>query len=114
MKPEDQDDRDCFGLKQGDIARIREVFERDSRVGEAILYGSRAKGSQKTGSDIDLALKGKGLNLQALNEINLKLDDLLLPYIFDLSIYDRIDNPDLLDHIKRVGKVFYQTVSDER
>lgn len=108
MKPEEQDARHFFGLRERDIDMIRGVFEGDSRVEEAILYGSRAKGSQKPGSDIDLALKGKRLNLQALNEISFKLDDLLLPYIFDLSIYDRIDNEELIGHIERVGKVFYR------
>jgi uncharacterized protein len=108
MRPDGQDDRECFGLKARDFARICEVLEHDPRIDEAILYGSRAKGSQKPGSDIDLALNGKDLDLQALNEISLKLDDLLLPYTFDLSIYDQINNPDLIDHIKRVGKVFYR------
>lgn len=77
-------------------------------VDEAILYGSRAKGDYKPGSDIDLALKGEKLDLKELNRIALALDDLFLPYTFDLSIYHRIDNPDLLEHIARVGRIFYR------
>ena len=72
------------------------------------MYGSRAKGNYKPGSDIDLTLKGKELNLKLLNKISLELDDLLLPYTFDLSIYHHIKQPDLIDHIVRVGKVFYK------
>ena len=36
------------------------------------------------------------------------LDDLYLPYMFDISIFDKIDNQNLKDHINRVGQVFYQ------
>jgi predicted nucleotidyltransferase len=81
-----------------------ESFE---EVEEAVLYGSRAKGNHKSGSDIDLTLKGVKLNLKVLNRISLELDDLYLPYTIDVCIYHQIDNPDLIDHIQRVGKVFY-------
>jgi predicted nucleotidyltransferase len=74
----------------------------------AVLYGSRAKGNFKPGSDIDMVLKGLELNLKLLNKISIDLDDLLLPYTFDLSLYHQINNPDLIDHIKRVKKVFYK------
>ena len=62
----------------------------------------------KPGSDIELVLKGEELNLHLLNKISLDLDDLFLPYIFDISIYHRINSSDLTEHINRVGKVFYR------
>ena len=71
------------------------------------MYGSRAKGNYRPGSDIDLTLKGRGINLEQLNAISNDLDDLLLPYTFDLSIFHHITNRELLGHIERVGKVFY-------
>lgn len=83
-------------------------MERFEEIEEAILYGSRAKGNHKSGSDIDLSLKGGKLNLKVLNRISLDLDDLFLPYSIDISIYHQIDNPDLIEHIQRVGKVFYR------
>ena len=95
------------GLKQEITEKILEIFKRYDDIEEAILYGSRAKGNFKRGSDIDLTLKGKGLNLTVLNKISLELDDLLLPYTFDLSLYHHIKQPDLIDHIRRVGKLFY-------
>jgi hypothetical protein len=58
-------------------------------------------------SDIDIALKGSGINLQVLNSISRDVDDLLIPNAVDLCIYDRIDDPDFLEHINRVGKVLY-------
>lgn len=73
----------------------------------AALYGSPAKGNYKRGSDIDLTLKGDALTYRDLLRLMDELDDLLLPYMIDLSIYDQIDNPALREHIDRVGVVFY-------
>jgi len=43
-----------------------------------------------------------------LIEIGLALDEQDLLYIFDLSVYDKISNPDLISHIDRIGVVFYE------
>ena len=99
-----------FGLKEKTINDIQTVFATVPEIKVAILYGSRAKGNYKNGSDIDLTLKGESLNLTILNQILLKLDDLFLPYKFDISIYHQINNSDLLDHIQRVGICFYEKV----
>lgn len=97
-----------YGLKKDTIEKINAVFEVHENVEKVLIYGSRAMGNYKKGSDIDLTLLGEGMRLKQLNRIHNELDELLLPYIFDLSIYDQIANPDLLDHIERVGKIFYQ------
>jgi predicted nucleotidyltransferase len=96
------------GLNDNTIQKIRNVFTLFPEVEETILYGSRANGKFKPGSDIDLTLKGFGLNLSVINKISMELDDLLLPYTIDLSIYQQIGNADLIDHIKRVGVLFYK------
>ncbi len=96
-----------YGLPDETVKKINSIFAGYKEVEEVVLYGSRAKGSNKPGSDVDLTLKGKKLNLKLLNKISTDLDDLLLPYIFDLSIYSHISNYDLTEHIGRVGKVFY-------
>jgi len=83
-------------------------------VEEAILYGSRAKENFRNGSDIDLVLKGKGLDLRVMNQLSEKLDDLLLPYMLDISVYRQISDPDLLEHIRRVGVIFYQKREEEQ
>ncbi len=93
-----------FGIEGSMFERIVEVFRDNPLVEEAIIYGSRAKGVHKPGSDIDVVLKGEGLTLQDLNRISLALDDLLLPYTFDLSLFHHIDNEELLAHVGRVGK----------
>lgn len=96
-----------YGLKDHTIKKINEIFAHFPEVEEAVLYGSRAKGTHRPGSDIDLTLKGQ-IDLRLLNRIAGELDDLLLPYTFDLSIYDHIEDRDLIDHIRRVGVVFYE------
>ncbi len=98
-----------FGLKGATIERICSVLERHPQVERAVLYGSRAKGNYRTGSDIDLALEGgPELTLSVLHRITDELDDLLLPYTFDVCLYRDIRDPDVLDHIRRVGIAFYE------
>ena len=97
-----------FGLKETTIEKICSVFAGFPQIEKAVLYGSRAKGNYKNGSDIDLTLHGKDLTLNVLYKIDEELDDLLLPYTFDLSIFERLSDPDFIDHIQRVGVVFYQ------
>jgi predicted nucleotidyltransferase len=97
-----------FGLKESTIDQINTVFAQFPQVESAILYGSRAKGNYKPGSDIDLTLTGDKVDLSLIHKMELKLDDLLLPYTIELSAYRHISNPDLVDHIDRVGKLFYR------
>lgn len=97
-----------YGLKEKTIESIRGVLAIHPAVEKAVLYGSRAKGSFKPASDIDLTLFGSTLTLRELGDVAEELDDLLLPYTIDLSIFDRIENANLREHIERVGVVFYQ------
>jgi predicted nucleotidyltransferase len=97
-----------FGLKPSTIEKIRSVFSGHPEVEQVILYGSRAKGNYRPGSDIDLAIRGETVTLSQLMKIEGELDDLLLPYKIDLSLHHKIDSPELLEHIGRVGNVFYE------
>ncbi len=97
-----------IGLNPNEIEKIKAVFSKFNSVSSVIVFGSRAKGTHKPASDIDLAVKGNGINLETLNELSIQLDDLLLPYKFDISIYSNIENQNLLDHIIRVGKIIYE------
>lgn len=96
-----------FGLSNDTIKKINEVFSEFSEIEKVIIYGSRAKENFKPGSDIDLTLIGTNVNTDILLAISHQIDDLLLPYTVDLSIFQHIKNNDLLDHIERVGQVFY-------
>ena len=95
------------GIPDADVQKLLTVFEHDARISKVILYGSRAKGNYRAGSDIDLTVIGKNLSASVLMDIAMKIDDLLLPYKVDLSILSQIDNADLIDNIERVGKVVF-------
>ena len=102
------------GLSSETIRKIQQVFARYSSVDLVRLYGSRAKGNYRHGSDIDLTVMGDGLSSSQMHRIEIELDDLLLPYKIDLSLFRQIENNDLVGHIQRVGIDFYrrQTVAD--
>jgi len=102
-----------FGLKETTIEKICGLLAKYPQVEKAVLYGSRAKGNYKNGSDIDLTLYGReDLTLNMLYRIMNEMDDLLLPYSFDLSIFHQINDPDVIDHIQRVGVVFYERATE--
>lgn len=97
-----------YGLNQTELDTIAQAIAQMDNITEAILFGSRAKGTYRNGSDIDLALKGNKLGLQELTTLYAALDELPLLYKFDLVIFDRITKPALVEHIERVGVVIYR------
>jgi len=103
-----------FGLPAEAVSEIGGVLATHPEVESAILYGSRAKGNYRPGSDIDLTLVGDRLVHHDLLKIMGELDDLLLPYTIDLSIFHTIDHDGLRDHIQRVGQEFYRRQDFER
>ena len=100
-----------YGLTETTVKKICAVFARFPEIGKAVLYGSRAKGNFKTGSDIDLMLYGESIVPDQLSAITSALDDLLLPYTIDLSVFDDLSHAKLREHIERVGVVFYERVN---
>ncbi|SKC55825.1 nucleotidyltransferase domain-containing protein [Maledivibacter halophilus] len=96
-----------YGLKDSVIESIVNVFSKHPKIERVLIYGSRAKGNYKNGSDIDLTLIGQNINMKDLNKLYLDLDELYLPYSFDISIYEKIKNIDLVDHINRIGIIIY-------
>ena len=103
-----------FGLDQKTTAQLQAVFARHDEIREVIIYGSRALGTHKPSSDIDLVLVGCNLSFALLQTINQEIDDLFLPYTVDLSVYKHITHDNLLDHIARVGKTFYRKTKRSR
>ena len=99
------------GLTNKEVESIISVFSKYAQIEEVLLYGSRAREDYKPASDIDLTIKGQNIDLTLLSEIECDLDDLLLPYKLDISIYDRISNSDLINHIDRVGVKLYEKAS---
>lgn len=96
-----------YGLKEEDLKVICSILQRFPEVEEALLYGSRAKGNYKNGSDIDLALKGK-ISPSCITALwGLLNDESPLPYFFDILSYEDLTNRDLKDHIDRIGISIY-------
>jgi len=102
-----------FGLNETVIEKLNSIFRQHAEVETVFIYGSRAKGNFKNGSDIDLTMIGEGLTRSKRYKIEEEIDDLLLPYMIDLSIKKQIENPDLINHIERIGQVFYQKISEK-
>jgi uncharacterized protein len=96
-----------FGLSQKAMDTLIAAISKHTAIDRAIVYGSRAKGNFREGSDIDLTLDAPKLSKQELSNLWHELDDSNLPYRVDLSRLQDIQNPDLLDHINRVGAVLY-------
>ena len=96
-----------FGLLSRDEKNILDALSKFDEIEEAIVFGSRAIGNYKAGSDVDLALKGplgSDLILQISESLN---EDYPLPYFFDVIDYNRITNEALENHIDAYGKSIY-------
>ncbi|CAO1661473.1 nucleotidyltransferase domain-containing protein [Salinicola sp. LHM] len=99
-----------FGLPESAIEAIRRVLAECPGIEKVVIYGSRAKGTFRPGSDIDLALYGD-ISDDDLSALMNRLDELNTPYLFDIVRYRDIDNEALRDHIIRVGQRFDESHS---
>lgn len=101
-----------FGLREKDIDDVIAVLRKEKAIERAVLFGSRAKGDFKNGSDVDIALQGNGVTDSLTAHVASVLnDETSMPYKFDVLNFNTIDNPDLIDHIQRVGVVFYTKIA---
>jgi predicted nucleotidyltransferase len=97
-----------FGLRDKDLQTVIAILQQHPDVEQALIFGSRAKGNYKPGSDVDIALKGATLDHKIVSHISSILnEETQMPYKFDVLNYDAISNKDLTEHIDRVGIVFY-------
>lgn len=105
-------DKEPFGLPPVVLRQIVEVLEGYPEIISGRLFGSRAKGNYRHGSDIDLCLDAPRLSMRQRLEIENRLDDLLLPWKIDLVMWQEIDNPALAEHIERVGALILECAGD--
>ncbi len=96
-----------FGLYQESYKKMQKIFQSHPEVLEVKIYGSRAKGTQREGSDIDLAIMND-VDYNLLSDIKGELEEAPIPYLVDLLMYSELSSESLKDHINRVGKVFYK------
>lgn len=98
-----------FGLSEADLAAVVTILQKHEEVEEACIYGSRAKGNYKNGSDVDIAVKGTRITHKVITSISFELnEETTMPYHFDVVNFDTISNKDLVDHINRIGATFYK------
>jgi len=98
-----------FGLTPKALELIREVFRRHPEVSEVRIFGSRAMGHFEKHSDVDLALWGD-LDQALIARIMGELDELPLPYTFDVQAYESIRHEPLKRHINEFGRVLYAAI----
>ena len=97
-----------LGLRDTDLKIILSLLQAEKAVEQAIVFGSRAKGNYRNGSDVDIALKGRNLDFSIVSHLSYVLnEETPLPYRFDLLNYQALNNDALKDHINRVGKEIY-------
>lgn len=97
-----------YGIKEEQWDMLCNTFAKNPKIEKVILYGSRAKGTFKPFSDVDITLVGSDLSTTDLADTMNAIDNLLLPYMFDISLYHKLKGPELLDHISRRGIVIYK------
>ena len=97
----------AFGLSSTTLEKLNSVFAQYAAIDSVLIYGSRAKGNYRAGSDIDLTIKGGEISFAEFMQIEDQIDDLMLPYTVDLSQYRQLENVDLIAHIDRVGVAIY-------
>lgn len=96
------------GLRASDLELIAQAANRQPEIEQLILFGSRAKGNYRKGSDVDLAVQGEGVTYESVTKLAVQLNEILpLPYMFDVLDYNTLAEPALKEHIDRVGIEIY-------
>lgn len=96
-----------FGLKENEIAQLKYCFSKCKEIRKAIVFGSRAMGNYKNGSDVDIALVGENINHKTITQILNFLEETVMPYEFDLVIFNSIKSEKLIRHIDEFGIEIY-------
>ncbi len=95
------------GLTESELTQLELLFKSNPNITKAILYGSRAKGTFKPFSDVDIALMGNNLLQRDITHLLNKIHNSNFPYQVDLVLFKSLKNQDLIDHIQRVGVIIY-------
>jgi len=98
--------RNIYGLTERDMRTIQDIFKKYPDITEVRLFGSRAKGNYKQGSDIDLAVMNEGVSSKVIGDLAFEFEESRLPYMVDLINYPALRHKEFIEHIDRVGIVF--------
>lgn len=98
-----------FGLTKSDLDYIVGIIRRFDEIDKAVIFGSRAKGNYRPGSDVDIAIYGEKITFDTISGLHSMLEDQgPLPYMFDVVDYTHLNHKDLIDRIDRVGRVIFE------
>ncbi|NLJ40825.1 MAG: nucleotidyltransferase domain-containing protein [Clostridiales bacterium] len=98
-----------YGLKEADIEYIIHKISERNEIDKAVIFGSRAKGINRPGSDIDIVIYGDNVSFDTISSLHSILEEQgPLPYFFDIIDYSSIKNEELKEHIDRIGKVIFE------
>ena len=97
-----------FGLKEEEYQLLKSIFRIYEQVNKVLVYGSRAKGNFNDRSDIDLVITESTIERQLIGQIISEINNSNFPYLVDIQDFSTLKNNELIEHIKRVGKVFYE------
>ena len=97
-----------YGLTDNEMQILHELFAENEKIEQVILYGSRAKGTYKPFSDVDITIVGKGLTEQDVHRLYAALEKSSIPYMFDIFTFDTLKNEIRKDHSSRSGVILYQ------
>ena len=101
-----------FGLLDRDINYILSAIKVFPEIEKAMIFGSRAMGNYKKGSDIDIACYGKNVDFETTSKLRSKLnEELPIPFFIDVLHFNSLKNSDLRKHIEQFGITFYSYTS---
>ena len=102
-----------FGIYDKSFTLIRESLAEFPEIEKAVIFGSRAMGNYKKGSDIDIVICGENVNHNTISRLHGKLnEELPVPYFVDIINYNSITLKELKEHIENSGKIIYEKNSD--
>jgi len=97
-----------FGLRDEDLNNIITATQQFTEIEKAAIFGSRAKGNYKPGSDVDIVIWGNDITFSTLSRLHAILEDESpMPYFFDIVDYSHLSHKELKNHIDRVAIVFF-------
>lgn len=98
-----------FGLKEFELEYIIDAIKKFHEIEKAVIFGSRAEGNYKPGSDVDIGIYGENITFDTVSALHAMLEEKgPLPYFFDIVDYTHLSHKELKEHIDRVGKVIFE------
>lgn len=103
-----------FGIAEKTYSELLEGLSELSQIHQAKIFGSRAMGNFKKGSDLDIALYGDDIDQTLLNKLIIYFEEMTtIPYFIDFVHYNTLDNHELKNHIDSCGVVIYKKGSEK-